>query len=85
MVSKDIDYSLKFEFEQIQQVLSLSMVSMGQFMLFLWCIVHFGLSTPPPPPVSFAQPPLNLQIVLATFPPPFLGNSTYILISRETP
>ena len=85
MVSKDIDYSLKFEFEQVQQVLSLSMVSMGQFMLFLWCIVHFEVSTPPPP-LSFAKPPLNLQIVLATSPPPpFLGNSPYILISREPP
>ena len=30
-VSEDIDYSLKFEFEQVQQVLSLSMVSVGQF------------------------------------------------------
>ena len=32
-VSEDIDYSLKFEFEQIQQGLSLSMVSIGQFVL----------------------------------------------------
>ena len=32
-VSNDISYSLKFEFEQVQQVLSLSMVSIGQFVL----------------------------------------------------
>ena len=32
-VSEDIDYSLKFEFEQVQQDLSLSMVSVGQFVL----------------------------------------------------
>ena len=32
-VSEDIDYSLKFESEQVQQVLSLLMVSIGQFVL----------------------------------------------------
>ena len=31
--SEDIDYSLKFEFEQVQQVLSLLTVSIGQFVL----------------------------------------------------
>ena len=32
-VSEDIDYSVKFEFEQVQQVLSLLTVSIGQFVL----------------------------------------------------
>ena len=32
-VSEDIDYLLKFEFEQVQQVLSLSMVNTSQFVL----------------------------------------------------
>ena len=32
-VSKDIDYSVKFEFEQIQQVLGLLIVTIGQFVL----------------------------------------------------
>ena len=32
-VSEDVDYSLKFEFEQVQQILSLSMVNIGQFVL----------------------------------------------------
>ena len=32
-ISENIDYSLKFESEQVQQVLSLSMVSIGRFML----------------------------------------------------
>ena len=32
-VSEDIDYLVKFEFEQVQQVLSLLTVSIGQFVL----------------------------------------------------
>ena len=32
-VSEDIDYSLKFEFEQVQQVLSLPVVNIGLFVL----------------------------------------------------
>ena len=32
-ISEDIDHSMKFEFEQVQQVLSLPMVSIGQFVL----------------------------------------------------
>ena len=32
-VSEDTDYSVKFEFEQVQQVLSLLTVSIGQFVL----------------------------------------------------
>ena len=32
-VSEDIDYLVKFDFKQVQQVLSLLMVSIGRFML----------------------------------------------------
>ena len=32
-VSEDIDYLVKFDFEQVQEVLSLLMVSIGRFML----------------------------------------------------
>ena len=34
-VSEDIDYSVKFELEQVQELLSLLMVSIGQFVMFL--------------------------------------------------